>query len=65
MSTVMEENQTREKAVAESMSSQARKYREGLELQREQNHEEMVSEVEEKLEPIEYLLKENSFFYTV
>ena len=57
----MEENQTREKAVAESMSSQARKYREGLELQREQNHE----EIEEKLEPIEYLLKENSFFYTV
>ena len=35
------------------MSSQARRYREGLELQRQQRYEDMISEVEEKLGPIE------------
>lgn len=47
------DNQTRGKAFVESMSSQARRYREGLESQREQRYEEMISEAEEKLGPIE------------
>lgn len=47
------DNQAREIAFIESMSSEARRYREGLALQREQRYEEMISEAEEKLGPIE------------
>ncbi|MGN1371322.1 MAG: hypothetical protein ACI4XM_03505 [Candidatus Coprovivens sp.] len=46
-------NQERGKSFVESMSSQARVYREGLATQREQRYEEMISEAEEKLGPIE------------
>ena len=36
-----------------------------LELQREQNYKEMIFYVEEKIELIKYLLKENFFFYII
>ena len=47
------DNQARGKAFVEAMSSQARTYRDGLASQREQRYEEVMSEVEEKLGPIE------------